>query len=811
MKKLHMIGNAHLDPVWLWTWQEGFQETKATFQSALDRLDEYDDFVFTSSSAQYYEWVEINDPAMFKKIKRRIQEGRWIICGGWWVQPDCNLPCGESFARHALISQNYFYDKFGITSKVGYNVDSFGHNGMLPQILRLSGMEHYVFMRPGPHEKGLPGRNFIWESDDGSRVTAFQIPFSYCTFGELKNHIKACLEDFDPNILDLMCFYGVGNHGGGPTIDNIETIKSLQKEYKDVEIVFDNPNQYFEELKRKQYTLPIVHGDLQHHASGCYSVQSEVKTMNRRSENALLKAEKFASLSAVLKKSDYPDNFNLAWKRVLFNQFHDILAGSSIQKAYEDARNEFGEALAIAARNENNALSAITFSINIEKEESMLPVVVFNPHSWKVNTPVEVEIGLFQNQNSGDDYIVLDSEKNEISCQQITTDAKINGRTRLVFLATVPALGYETYRIYAVNQKNTEPFKVSASNIIENKLIRIKIDEMSGGIASIYDKKTDTEFLSEPGAVPVVFHDESDTWSHDVISFNQFEGQFKPVSIKKVEEGVVRSSIRVISKYKNSILVQTFTLYQDSPDIHVTVRLNWQEKFKCLKLQFPMELHNYKATYEIPFGSIVKECNGEEEAAQKWMDLSGLKPKEKMICGMSILNENKYSVSVNKNVMYMTILRSPVYAHHNPYVLGEEIEDYRFIDQGIQEFEYRLLPHTGTWKDAGTVQKTQELNQSCTAIIETFHKGNMQQRGNFIHINCPNVILSSLKKSEKTNEYILRIYEVFGKQTEVEIDIPLFGKAIKTTIKPNEIKSFALDAGAGSIPYEVNFLEWKTE
>ena len=165
MKKMYMIGNAHLDPVWLWPWQEGFQENKATCRSALERLNEYEDVIFTSSSAQFYEWIEKNDPEMFLEIEKRIREGRWVICGGWWVQPDCNIPCGESFARHALISQNYFKEKFGVTAKTGYNVDSFGHQGMMPQILQLSGMENYVFMRPSPQEKGLPARNFIWESD----------------------------------------------------------------------------------------------------------------------------------------------------------------------------------------------------------------------------------------------------------------------------------------------------------------------------------------------------------------------------------------------------------------------------------------------------------------------------------------------------------------------------------------------------------------------------------------------------------------------------------------------------------------------
>ena len=153
-KKLYMIGNAHLDPVWLWQWQEGFQEVKATFRSALDRMKEYPEFIFSSSSAAYYEWVEQNDPKMFAEIKQRVNEGRWQIVGGWWVQPDCNIPSGESFARQGLYGQRYFKEKLGVTATVGYCVDSFGHNGMLPQILSKSGMNAYVFLRPSPHERG---------------------------------------------------------------------------------------------------------------------------------------------------------------------------------------------------------------------------------------------------------------------------------------------------------------------------------------------------------------------------------------------------------------------------------------------------------------------------------------------------------------------------------------------------------------------------------------------------------------------------------------------------------------------------------
>ena len=224
-KKLYMIGNAHLDPVWLWNWQEGFQEVKATFQSALDRMDEDEEFVFTCSAAAYYEWVEKNNPEMFEKIRRRVQEGRWEIVGGWYIQPDCNIPGGEGFVRQGLYSQRYFLEKFGVMAKTGYNVDSFGHCGSLPQILAKSGMENYIFMRPMPLEKGLPSRIFWWRSQDGSRVLTYRIPYEYCSSGkELDTQLNRLLNELEEGEDELMLFYGVGNHGGGPTKENIRSI-----------------------------------------------------------------------------------------------------------------------------------------------------------------------------------------------------------------------------------------------------------------------------------------------------------------------------------------------------------------------------------------------------------------------------------------------------------------------------------------------------------------------------------------------------------------------------------------------------------
>ncbi len=805
MKKLYMIGNAHLDPVWLWTWQEGFQENKATCRSALDRLNEYKDVVFTSSSAQFYEWIEKNDPKMFAEIKARIKEGRWVLCGGWWVQPDCNIPSGESFARHALLSQNYFKEKFGVTARTGYNVDSFGHNGMIPQMLRLSGMENYVFMRPGPQEKGLPSRNFIWESDDGSRVLAFRLPYSYCTFGQLEDHMRACLEEFDPGMEELMCFYGVGNHGGGPTVENIETIHKIQKEWKNVEILFSDPDAYFDAIREKYTDLPVVHGDLQHHASGCYSAQSQIKRWNRKAENALLRAEKFGVLSEASGGQPYPDRFGEAWRRVLFNQFHDTLAGSAIERAYEDAGNEYGEALSIAARNENYSLQAISFDIHIEKEEEMLPVVVFNPHSWETQEMVEVETGFFHD-TADRRFVVKDSENREIFCQQISTEAKVNGRVRLAFAARVPALGYATYRIFRTNQP--EEKKTGNIPILENDRLRVCFDEKTGAVSSIWRKDTQTEFCDGVLGRAAVIRDTSDTWSHAVFRFQDVEGYFSPVSIKKTEDGPVRSSVRVISRYGNSTLVQTYTLYREEVVIRVSARVNWQEKFRCVKLQFPVKLDQYHGTYEIPFGNIEKACNGEEEPMQRWMDLTGMQTdNHKNICGLAVLNDGKYSGSMEKNRMDLTVLRSPVYAHHNPYVLEDEEEDYSYIDQGIQDFRYTLVPHMGSWKNSGIVQAAEELNQPCAVVIETYHAGKRPQKAEYLRVSDEHVVLSALKKADKGDGYIARFYETAGERVEVLMEWPLFGKQIRTVFEPYQIRTFRISEDPEKTVEETDFLE----
>ena len=328
MNKIHLIGNAHLDPVWLWRWQEGFSEVLATFRSALDRMKDFDDFKFTSACAVYYEWIERIDPEMFEEITQRVKEGRWNVVGGWYLQPDCNIPDGESFARHALISQRFFKEKLGVTAKAGYNVDSFGHNQALPKILKASGMDNYVFMRPSCEEQNRNESLFMWESDDGSQVCTYRIPWFYnFDLGRMECFAKL-RQKADEENMDFMAFYGVGNHGGGPTIALINAINKL--DIKDM--VYSTPDEYFMAVDKSK--LPVMKDELQHHARGCYSAESYVKMANRKCEQNLLAAEKLCAMAKELTGDKYPaKKLRKAWKNVLFNQFHDILCGCCVKKA----------------------------------------------------------------------------------------------------------------------------------------------------------------------------------------------------------------------------------------------------------------------------------------------------------------------------------------------------------------------------------------------------------------------------------------------------------------------------------------------
>ena len=817
--KIHLVGYAHLDPVWLWRWQVGFAEIKATFRSALDRMNEFPDFIFTYPCASYYQWVEENAPDMFDEIVTRVKEGRWNITGGMWVQPDCNIPSGESFARHFLLSQRYFKEKFGITAITGYNVDSFGHNASMPKLLQAAGIKRYVMMRPDNSENpDIPDLAFRWESGDGSRVLAYKIPNGYASY---IHHQGAFLSEYEDekavssiNIADsaeipTMYFYGVGNHGGGPTIKSLRTLERLRAGEDGERFVYSTPDRYFDEISgvTDSLSLPVISGlpvwktDMQHHASLCYSACSEIKRNNRRAENRLTSAESFSVLSGVLTSYQIPEKrMEKAWQNVLFNQFHDIAAGCSIKEAYDDARDSHGEALNIAAEVQNAAVQKLSWAVdtsnggrdNCDKvsdwqfwgsSELGTPIIVFNSLAWERS--ILTRIGRPVSKITDENGISIPFQASRASRTDNAT-----GKHDIIFNAVVPGLGWRLYWAYfypvTVDLKENS---VNESTKIENEFLALELDPDKGSLKSLFDKVNKKEVFSANAAVALLINVEaSDTWGHGVFEFRDVVGEFGNAKITLLESGAVRSVVRAESYYNTSVLQQDFILETGSKQLEVKVKLDWHEKFKLLKLSFPVNTNGEtKAVYDIPYGNIIRKTNGLEETGQMWLDVGDEN------YGVALLNDSKYAFDVLDNDMRMTVANGSVFADH----YGQNLRDNQneFLDQGIQYFSYVLLPHAGSWRNAGVVKAAIELNTERTYIAETYHKGLLPQVYKGINVSADNIIITAIKPATDGNGVIIRAYESAGINTPCEINLFCLNAVIATTFPPYSLKTFRIYDG----------------
>lgn len=792
IKKYYMIGNAHLDPVWLWNWQEGSAEAKATIRSALDRMSEYPEFKFVCSSASVYEWIEEFDPEMFEEIKQRVAEGRFIIVGGMYVQPDCNLPSGEGFARQLLYAQQYFKEKFGVTAKVGYNVDSFGHNEMLPQMLKKSGMDYYIFERPEEHEKHLPANLFRWRSPDGSFVTAYRVTEPYCFNIEdsemLKERLDRVASECDNGAEEAIFLYGVGNHGGGPTIQNIELIKEYQKS-GEKELCFADPLDFFKNAE-KRTDLPEVSEELQHHASGCYAAVSEIKNAVRRSENELYAAEIYTLLANRLLNKDIPQaELKKAWKDVTFLHFHDILSGTAIHSAYKDCEMMAGEARMTAARETNNALQSVSWKIDTSDSGKGVPVIFFNPFPWDYNGLVQI------NRHT---VAVTDKNGAAVPSQLVFSETySVTGRSDTVFKAHIPAFGYATYYFpladqrgyFTANGENTETNEnlLVGENFLENELLRAEFDTHSGVIKSLYDKKNEKQLLSGSGAKPIVIDEyESDTWSHGIFKFDKHIGTFTDAAVTVTERGPLRVALKIESRYNNSLLMQEFSLTAGEDKLRVNVKLNWQEKHKMLKLRFNSAAENPVSYCEIPFGVTKRPCIGNEEFGHGWAEIKGDNG------GIALINNSKYSYSFDKGALNLTVARSPLYADHGQKPRSDKTA---FTDIGIQEFAYEV---TGADKSFYELAKAaRELNFTPVNIVENNHKGTLPEEYTGIFCNGDGVMISAVKRAEDNCGTVLRAYETNGKHTSAEFSGALIGKSFETHFAPFEIKTFYFPDNGG--------------
>ncbi len=795
-----MVAYAHIDAVWLWPWHEAMAVVLSTFRSMLDRMKEDPKFAFSDTSAQFYKWVAENDPEMLREIRQRVEEGRWNLIGGWWIEPDVNMPNGESLARQGLYGQRVFRELFGRQTKVGANPDSFGHTGTLPQILKLQEIEDYIFMRPMESAKHLPGDLFWWEGPDGTRTLTYRIRFGYGDAGAVGERLRQMMDLHEP-VKDLMVFYGAGDHGGGATTANIASIDKIMTTPGAPKLSYSTPNKYFAEIRSiPDVHLPVVQGGLQHSAVGCYTAVAQVKKDNRTTEMALTTAEKIATLGSVAWNAAYPQaEFHSAWEKVLFQQFHDSLAGSARPEHYATSRHAYSYAQEVANQAIYLSLEKLAWQVPTEDPQSDY-LLVFNPHVWPAQLNVEYDLDWHPSIPSE----LIDEQNTIIAHQWVQASEIIGDRHKLAFQAPLPAFGYRQFRLRRASSERTlsSPVQVSRQ-ALENDHLRVTFSPK--GAIGIFDKDAGQEVFEEPtaGGRAVVLDDPSDTWSHQVHSYTDEIGTFGNAELQVLEKGPIRGRVRMRTRYGGSTLQIDWILYAGSRTIEARCQLDWHEHLKMLKLSFPVRVQEPRSTYELAFGHIERKTDGAENPGQRWIDLTVKRAGQDY--GLAVINNAKYGYSVLNNDMRVSIARGSVYAHD----LGTKLKPngaYIWQDQGIQTFRLWLVLHAGPWQAAGIVRLAEEHTAPVPVQYQGIHGGSRPQSSSFLSVDAPNVVMTALKKSEEGDDLILRCYETHGRPASATLDLGFVNRRWTGNFRPFEIKTLRIPLTAGAIR-EVNLLE----
>ena len=819
---IRLVGNSHIDMAWLWPWTETVEVVRNTFQSVLDLMREYPDFRFTMSSARTYEWMQEKYPDLFKQIEQRVKEGRWEIIGGMWVEPDLNMPDGESLVRQILVGKRYFQKNFGVDVKIGWNPDSFGYNYQLPQIYKKTGMDYFVTQKLlWAHEfTTFPYKLFWWQAPDGSRLLTY-FPHDYAggiDAAPLATDLSIWMPSIYGNKLtdspEMMHLYGVGDHGGGPTrvmLDHADQLRAQDTVYPKLQFSF--ASEFFSDMEKKLPTMqvPIWDGELyfQYHR-GVFTTQAETKRRIRRSEENVLNAEKFASLATLFGRS-YPD-MELTWKNLLFDHFHDIMPGSGIAVNYLDAKRNLENV--DRAANEVTKGSIREIAAHVNTEGKGVPVMLFNSLSWSRTDVTEVEVQL---PGPSQQIEVVDSNGKAAETQLLSVD-KGTHRAKFLLLSHTPSMGYETYFVHGATAASAVHSMLKASSdMLENEFVRVKIDPQSGCMTSLFDKRSRTESLapsetdsggpknSTCGNLLQTFVDKPkqwDAWNIDADFEKQHSDLDKADEVNLIESGPLRSVIRVKNHFQNSTFVRDITLYAGVPRVDVKMQTEWHEKHILLKVAFPVSAHSNRAAYEIPFGSVERPTTRNTPAeqaqfevpAQRWADISDTKH------GFSLLNDSKYGYDAKGNVLRLSLLRSPEWP--DPHA-----------DEGHHEFTYSLYPHGGGWKGALTIRRGYELNYKLIAFATASHQGDLPGEHSFVQTKDENVIVTALKKSEDDDSLILRFYEWNGKKGDVTMQFPsTVTSASETDLMERAISSLSASGSEVKVPtnpYEIQSVKVK--
>jgi len=747
---LHLIGNSHIDAAWLWPWSETLDVIRNTWRTSLKLAELFPGYVFTASAAAYYDAMDRLEPGLADSLIAAIARGQWVPVGGWWVESDLNVPSGESLVRQGLYGQRYFEKRFGFRSQVAWTPDCFGYPWTIPQILKGAGLDYFVTQKIRWNDSTeFPYNAFYWKGRDGTQILTYN-PYGYGHNLDPDQLIAQRIEDRErTGGHHQLVLYGVGDHGGGPTIAMLQRAENLRRVPTFPAMVYDEPLTALEALEgQDSVELPVWNDELylEYHR-GTYTTQARIKWRNRRSEAMLQTAEALATVAV----APYPHRLiEAAWRLVLFNQFHDILPGSGIPEIYEDAEQYYDSAWAIIDSVRTAGFADLRARMDTRGRDET--VVVFNPLGWPRNGIIDLP--------PPDDLSGADSTEREAA-----QPSRLSRRGARLAVEHVPAFGAKVVRVPA----DTMPRDVrrrspprAGSDWLENAFLRVEIDPRTGDITRLYDKVNEREAIA-PGAranVLQVFDDRPDQWDawNIVITGDMWEvGGIHRLS---AVADPWKAELRLERRWGNSTFRQRLVLARDAEYLDIENEFDWRENRKALKVAFALNIDADSAHYEIPYGEIGRTGRPRTKAerakfevpGQRWADVSGGG------YGVSILNDGKYGWDYRGNVLRLTLLRSPVWPDS-------------LADRGVHRFRYAVYPHAGDWRAAGTVRRAAEYNVPLLAAYEPEHGGSLGKDVSFASAQPENVELTWLKRAEDSERWVLRLVEWHGVGSETEVKV----------------------------------------
>ena len=793
---LHLICNAHLDPVWQWRWEEGCSEALSTFGNAAHILQEHPTLIFNHNEAILYQWVQQYEPSLFRTIQRLVRAGRWSVSGGWFLQPDVNLPSIESIFRHITEGRLFFAKHFNAHPSVAYNFDAFGHGAGLPQVLRQTGYHMYIHMRPNESELHIPSDLYRWRGADGSEILTYRIAVGlYHT--ERDNIAQRMAEGTELALRlnrDVPVFWGIGNHGGGATREDLEIIDEAMRKESRVRIRHSTPEKLFAALRAHARTAPVVQGDLRRVFTGCYTSHSRLKRRALATTAGLLQTEALTTAAWWMHDQLYPgEQLRNAWKGVLFNDFHDILPGTCTEPAEQDALDLYGS---VSHTSQSLRMGAAVAFNRGQHFPLYIPVTVLNTNSGLARIPVDVECMLdLRPKWTGTWHLRLTTlDGQEIPHQEEQPESLLpfNGwRRKVSFMADLPHVGVTRYAL-RIHEGTRDPVPCIPH-------LRCTTDPNTGLIRSLR-AEGDRECLAGPMMLPLVVEDEGDAWGTDCLKYRNVVGPFTPQGTQErvLHHGPVRRTTETSFVFHSSTAVLRTTVYPDWPVIEFHWRVHWNEKRRRLKLSVPTAFAAPSLLCEVPGGIIERPADGEEYVHGRWCMARGVSSAKETALG--IVNSGQHGLDFLNGEIRLSVLRSAAYCHEQGFPLTDP-PARKYMDQGVHDFRMlvtagdpetvrAMLPGLSDWLAApppvfahlpvGSPAGKHRSGATPEPVCEWFS------------LHPSTIRLLAFKRSHDKKALIIRLQESAGTAASATLTITSPGLTIRLRFRPLEIKTLRI-------------------